>query len=73
MTTELVTQYQEAIDEFVERLECIDAKGGTYAKIHYADVRSRSLRVRGTATKPHTYTREIEIDDIVLEYSADIR
>lgn len=63
----LQAQYQAAIDEFIGRLERIDAMGGTYAKLRYTDVRSRLLQLHGIATKPLAYTREIEIDEIVLE------
>ena len=63
---ELRGAYQVAIDKFANEMARIDHAANTYAKIRYEDERIRPLRMHGELTKPNRYSREIEIDEIIL-------
>ncbi len=63
---ELRDAYQVAIDKFANEMARIDRAANTYAKIRYEDERIRPMRVHGETTKPNGYSREIEIDEIIL-------
>jgi len=65
--TKLQEEYQVAIDVFKDTIERIDARHGTYLKLDYEDEKIRQLPLHGIPPKPARYSREIRIDEIILQ------